>query len=145
MAHVPLAALVEDSGEESALAGELEHGGLIDVETVQRIACDATVVVALDDDLGHTMYEGRAQRFATDTQRREVMRRDRQCRFPGCTNVTFTNVHHVVAWKSGGRTDLDNLALLCLYHHHTGAQPRGGPCRATPTRSSPSSARAAGS
>ena len=46
------------------------------------------------------------------------MRRDRHCRFPGCTNVTFTNVHHVRRWKAGGRTDLDNLALLCLYHHH---------------------------
>ena len=21
-------------------------------------------------------------------------------------------------WKPGGRTDLDNLALTCLYHHH---------------------------
>jgi hypothetical protein len=119
VAHVPLAALVEDSGEESTLAGELEHHGLIDAETVQRIACDATVVMALDDDVGHTMYEGRAKRFPSDAQRREVMRRDRHCRFPGCTNVTFTNVHHIVPWKPGGRTDLDNLALLCLFHHKT--------------------------
>jgi hypothetical protein len=117
VAHVPLAALVEDSGETSHLAGELEQHGLIDVETVKRIACDATIVVALDDDVGHTMYEGRARRFPTDAQRREIMRRDRQCRFPGCTNVTFTNVHHIVRWKSGGRTDLDNLALQCLFHH----------------------------
>jgi hypothetical protein len=63
------------------------------------------------------MYEGRARRFPSDAQRREVMRRDRQCRFPGCPNVTFTNVHHIVAWKPGGRTDLDNLALLCVFHH----------------------------
>ena len=119
VAHVPLAALVQESGEESALAAELEHGGLIDRQTVQRIACDATVVVALDDDVGHTMYEGRAKRFPSDAQRREVMRRDRHCRFPGCANVTFTNVHHIVPWKSGGRTDLDNLALLCVFHHGT--------------------------
>ena len=45
--------------------GELEHHGLIDVQTVQRIACDATVVVAVDDEVGHTMYEGRAKRFPT--------------------------------------------------------------------------------
>jgi hypothetical protein len=118
VAHVPLAALVDDAGEQSALTGELEQHGLIDVETVRRIACDATIVVALDDDVGHTMYEGRAKRFPTQAQRREVMRRDRHCRFPGCTNVTFTNVHHIVAWKPGGRTDLDNLALTCLHHHH---------------------------
>ena len=119
VAHVPLDALVEDSGEHNTVAGELEHGGLIDAETVQRIACDATIVVALDDDVGHTMYEGRARRFPSEAQRREVTRRDRHCRFPGCVNVTFTNVHHIVPWKPGGRTDLDNLALLCLFHHKT--------------------------
>jgi 5-methylcytosine-specific restriction endonuclease McrA len=64
------------------------------------------------------MYEGRARREPTDAQRREILRRDRHCRFPGCTNATFTNVHHVVPWKPGGRTDLDNLALLCVHHHH---------------------------
>jgi hypothetical protein len=115
--HAPLEALVTESGATTELAGELEHDGLIDGATVQRIACDATFAVAVDDDVGHTMYEGRAKRFPTVAQRREVMRRDRQCRFPGCTNVTFTNVHHVVPWKPGGTTDLPNLALLCQHHH----------------------------
>jgi len=118
VAHVPLAALVDGSGETTDLAGELERGGLISGETVRRIACDATITIGVDDDVGHTMYEGRARREPTDAQRREVMRRDRHCRFPGCTNVTFTNTHHVVPWKPGGTTDLYNLALLCLHHHH---------------------------
>ena len=60
---MPLENLVDETGDKSELAAELEHHGLIDVETVQRIACDATVVVAVDDALGHTMYEGRARRF----------------------------------------------------------------------------------
>ncbi len=118
VAHVPLDALLDESGQESTLGAELELGGLIDGPTVQRLACDATIAIAVDDDVGHTMYEGRARRFATQAQRREVRRRDRACRFPGCANVTFTNVHHIVAWKPGGRTDLDNLALLCEFHHH---------------------------
>ena len=118
VAHVPLAALFDDAGEATTgLAGELEGHGLIDRETVQRIACDATFAVAVDDDVGHTMYEGRARRFASATQRREVKRRDRHCRFPGCTNVIFAHVHHVVPWKPGGRTDLPNLVLLCKHHH----------------------------
>jgi hypothetical protein len=117
VAHVPLEALVEESGETSELAGELEHHGLIDVETVQRIACDATMVVAVDDEAGHTMYEGRARRFPSGAQRREIIRRDRHCRFPGCANATFVVVHHIVAWKPGGPTDLDNLVLLCKGHH----------------------------
>jgi hypothetical protein len=89
VAHVPMSSLIEASGEQTPLAGELDHVGLIDSETVQRIACDATIAIAVDDDVGHTMYEGRARRFASKAQRREVLRRDRHCRFPGCTNVTF--------------------------------------------------------
>ena len=118
VAHVPLEALVDNAGESSDLAGELERDGLISAETVKQIACDATIVIGVDDDVGHTMYEGRARRTPSEAQRREIMRRDRHCRFPGCSNVTFTNVHHIVHWKPGGRTDLDNLALTCLYHHH---------------------------
>ena len=120
--HVPLDALVDDAVEPTELAGELEQNGLIDRETVQRIACDATIAVAIDDDAGHTMYEGRARRSPTDAQRREVMRRDRHCRFPGCTNVTFTNVHHIVPWKPDGRTDIDNLALDVPASPSCGAQ-----------------------
>jgi Domain of unknown function (DUF222) len=93
-------------------------GGLISGEVFQRLACDATVVVALDDDVGHTMYEGRARREPTETQRRELWRRDRHCRFPGCAHTTFTNAHHLDPWTPSGLTDLDNLVLLCEHHHH---------------------------
>jgi len=115
--HAPIGALVDESGQETVLAGDLERHGLIDCETLGRIACDATIVIAADDDVGHTMYEGRARRFPSAAQRREVMRRDRHCRFPGCTNVTFANVHHIVPWKPDGTTDLPNLVLLCKHHH----------------------------
>ncbi|HEY6429830.1 MAG TPA: DUF222 domain-containing protein, partial [Acidimicrobiales bacterium] len=115
VAHTPLDALLDESGQTTALCGELEHHGLLRADTVQQIACDATIVLAVDDDVGHTMYEGRARRFPTGAQRREIIRRDRHCRFPGCTNVTVSDVHHVVPWVSGrGCTDLDNLALLCV-------------------------------
>ena len=115
VAHVPLETLLDDR---TGLAGELERGELISAETVRRIACDATVVVAVDDDVGHTMYEGRQRRYPTDAQRRELARRDRHCRFPGCSNVTFAHPHHIAPWKPDGRTDLPNLALLCDHHHH---------------------------
>ena len=116
--HVPVAALLDESGEESDLAGDLERGGLLNIETVRRVACDATVTLAVDDDTGRTMYEGRARRDPSGPQHREVRRRDRHCRFPGCTNVVFTNVHHIKEWKpERGTTDLDNLVLLCVHHH----------------------------
>jgi len=112
--HVPLATLADPG---APLAGELEHHGLVGADTVRRLACDGAVVVALDDDVGHTMYEGRARRDPSGAQRRELWRRDRHCRFPGCGHATFTHPHHLVPWHPAGRTDLDNLVLLCEHHH----------------------------
>jgi hypothetical protein len=116
VAHAPIDALIDDTSD---LPGELERHGLIDAATVRRVACDATIIVAADDNVGHTMYEGRARRFPTEAQRREIMRRDRHCRFPGCGNVIFVNPHHIRWWKPhAGTTDLPNLVLLCEHHHH---------------------------
>jgi hypothetical protein len=116
VAHVPLATLIDETSE---LPGELEREGLISADTVRRVACDATVILAVDDNVGHTMYEGRQQRYPTTTQRRELMRRDRHCRFPGCAHAVFVNPHHIRWWKPHrGTTDLPNLALLCEHHHH---------------------------
>jgi hypothetical protein len=117
--HVPIATLVDDAGEVTEAAGELERDGLLNAAAVQQVACDATIALAVDDDAGRTMYEGRSRRDPSGAQRREVRRRDRHCRFPGCANVTFTDTHHIKRWKPDrGPTDLDNLCLLCVYHHH---------------------------
>ncbi len=115
VAHVALSTLLDEA---SRVGAELERDGLISSAVVRRLVCEAAMVVALDDEAGHTMYEGRARRFPTDTQRRELMRRDRRCRFPGCEHVRFLNAHHVTPWKPGGHTDLDNLVILCAHHHH---------------------------
>jgi hypothetical protein len=48
---------------------------------------------------------------------RQVRYRDRECRFPGCGAKRFTEAHHIVWWRHGGRTDLDNLVLICSFHH----------------------------
>jgi hypothetical protein len=113
VAHVDLELLRSGNG-----VAELEGLGLLSPEAARRLACEADVALALDDAFGHTMAEGRARRFPSDAQRREVRRRDRHCRFPNCTNSIFTNVHHIVPWSVGGGTDLKNLVLLCNHHHH---------------------------
>ena len=113
--HTPLETLLDESSE---LCGELERGGLISGDVVRRLACDASLIIAVDDDAGHTMYEGRQTRDATPTQRREILRRDRHCRFPGCDHVAFWIPHHIKGWADMGPTDLDNLCCLCAYHHN---------------------------
>src|SRR6059058_1325663 len=48
---------------------------------------------------------------------RQLRYRDVECRFPGCGARRFTQAHHIVWWKEGGPTDLDNLVLVCFFHH----------------------------
>ena len=50
--------------------------------------------------------------------RRAVMKRDRRCAFPGCDQPPAAcQVHHVIPRSKGGPTRLDNLMLLCSFHH----------------------------
>jgi hypothetical protein len=51
--------------------------------------------------------------------RRAVILRDRHCAWPGGCNKppAACECHHVIPRSQGGRTSLDNLKLLCEYHH----------------------------
>jgi hypothetical protein len=70
---------------------------------------------------GNTVAEldlGRASRFANRAQRRALAARDGGCAFPGCTrDHQYCDAHHITWWEQGGATDLDNLVLLCRFHH----------------------------
>jgi hypothetical protein len=61
-----------------------------------------------------------------------LVARDGGCSFPGCTHPPeFCERHHTREWIDGGPTDLDNLTLVCRYHHHNFAS-RGWVCRLNP-------------
>jgi hypothetical protein len=60
---------------------------------------------------------GRITRIPPAWLLRQVRYRDGGCRFPGCGTKAFTQAHHIVFWREGGATDLDNLATLCSWHH----------------------------
>jgi hypothetical protein len=50
--------------------------------------------------------------------RRLVIKRDQHCRFPGCQQPAVAcQPHHIVPRSDGGPTSLDNLLLLCSFHH----------------------------
>jgi Domain of unknown function (DUF222)/HNH endonuclease len=109
--HTDLSFLTGGAG-----SAELDVLGPVSREVARRLACDAKVLVS-GDDTGESLNLGRTRRHPTDAQRIEIRRRDKGCRFPGCTHTEFTDVHHVVHWVDGGRTDLDNLTELCDQHH----------------------------
>jgi hypothetical protein len=107
-------------------AGEMEYAGVIAGATVQRLACDATITRVLLDARSAVIDVGRSQRVVPGATRRALNIRDKGCRWPGCDrSVSWTAAHHVVHWARGGRTDLENLVLLCHRHHwlvHEGGQ-----------------------
>jgi Domain of unknown function (DUF222)/HNH endonuclease len=97
---------------------ELSGLGRISREVANRLACDAKVILSLEDKDGNILNQKRVKRSPTEAQRIEIARRDKGCRFSSCSFVEFTEVHHVVPWTRGGETNMSNLITLCGRHHH---------------------------
>ena len=97
--------------------GELEDGPALHRETVERLLCTARSQTVLEDLDGNVLVLGRMTREPSASMVRQVRYRDRGCRFPGCGARRFTEAHHITWWSRGGRTELDNLLLICSFHH----------------------------
>ena len=96
-------------------ATDLE-GAEVDPATGERIACDCSVVAMLHRKAGPPDV-GRRTRVISPSLRRALLARDHHCRFPGCRMRRFTDGHHLWHWIKDGPTDLNNLILLCPFHH----------------------------
>jgi hypothetical protein len=100
---------------ESRIAA-LHLGPLLPDSDRQYLTCDATCEVWFERD-GQPIGAGRATRQISRRLRRALEYRDRTCVVPGCEATRGLHAHHLVHWEDGGTTDLDNLVLLCPYHH----------------------------
>ncbi len=61
---------------------------------------------------------GRKTRNIPRHLRRALVARDKGCVFPGCGRTVHVDGHHVKFWTAErGETELDNLVLLCRFHH----------------------------
>jgi hypothetical protein len=99
-------------------SAQLENGPRVSAETSRRIACDCCATVVEEDAHGDVLNIGRRTRTVPPAMRRALKARDGGCRFPGCTSHRFCDGHHIKHWADGGETSLDNLLLLCRFHHH---------------------------
>ena len=119
--HRPHATLIVDL--ETLRGGDgrrcdLSRTGTITPETARRILCDADVsrIIVAGDSVPLDL--GRSVRTATPAQRRALAVRDGGCVREGCDRPPeWTDVHHKTHWIDGGKTDLDDLELLCRPHH----------------------------
>ena len=95
----------------------------------RRLADEADVYPAVITSTGVVLQLGRTRRLASGGQTVALIARDGGCSFPGCDRPPeWCERHHVTEWGRGGRTDLENLTLLCAWHHHNFAS-RGWTCR----------------
>jgi len=101
-----------------ARGAELEFGGMTTAGELRRMLCDAKITPVVLDGESQPLDVGREKRCVTPAQRKAIAARDGGCAHPGCDrNPVWCQVHHIIHWLDGGRTDIDNLVMLCREHH----------------------------
>ncbi|THV43318.1 HNH endonuclease signature motif containing protein [Glycomyces buryatensis] len=95
-------------------------GRAVSVSRARLLACEAGVIpVVFDYEKGEAVELGREERLPNTALRRKLETEQPDgCAWHGCTRpVSWCESHHVDHWIDGGKTDADNLILLCRFHH----------------------------
>ncbi|HUG32931.1 MAG TPA: DUF222 domain-containing protein [Acidimicrobiia bacterium] len=119
-----------DARDAAATKGEtgvvLEAGSKVGRRALQAILCDADTEVIARNPAGRFMDYGRRQRTAPPALKRALLARyGFRCGADGCDSRHRLPVHHLTPWSRGGRTDQDDLVVLCWFHHHVVVHERG--------------------
>ncbi|MEO7285479.1 MAG: DUF222 domain-containing protein [Jatrophihabitantaceae bacterium] len=113
-----LITMTADQFETGTGLAATSYGQKMTVPQALRLADEASVGWIVHDSKGAILNHGTQQRLATKAQTVALIARDRGCAFPGCTDPPeWSEKHHIIPWREGGRTDLNNLVLLCDHHH----------------------------
>jgi hypothetical protein len=86
-------------------------------ETVDAITPTAMRKTRREDRHGLERSTTRARRALPADVERHVRERDPHCRVPGCNHTRRLQAHHLVPCCQGGHDGIDNLAMVCPYHH----------------------------
>lgn len=118
---VPVTVLIRTSTEDLANGAGVatsDRGDVLDLRRLRYALGDAELVPVRVTRSGGVLDLGRSRRLANRSQRLALSARDGGCCFPDCDRpASWTEVHHVIPWQEGGSTDIDNLCLVCRFHH----------------------------
>lgn len=119
---VDVRSAAETSGETgvSVLAGLRLGPGML-----EATICNGNVGLVGINEKSRPLDLGRRSRTVGLKLRRHLLHRDGGCTVEGCSSRYRLEVHHVIAWSHGGRTDADNLITLCWFHHHVSVHREG--------------------
>jgi len=95
-------------------SGEVEGIPLAE-ETVLELQLDACVVE--HDDAAPIIDYGDGRKAIPVALERELARRDRHCRYPGCEHTRGLQHHHLEPVVWGGRTSRKVVVRICPEHH----------------------------
>jgi hypothetical protein len=110
--------------DRTSARGLLIDGTPLSAGELRVLACAADLIPVVLGSQSQVLDVGHAVRLAPPALRRAIGLRDGGCAFPGCTApMRHCDIHHVVPWQEGGRTDRSNLVALCRVHH-TLCEPR---------------------
>ncbi len=108
----------QDLRDKAEKAGVLATGAKITAGDLRRLCCDADLMPAVLGSHSEILDVGRTQRLVTPAIRKALTMRDGGCIFPGCAAFdTRCEAHHLRPWWDGGHTALNNMVLLCPFHH----------------------------
>ena len=82
------------------------------------MCCDATFTAVFLSGKGVPFDVGTPITGIPIRNRRAILARDRHCRYAGCNHPPrWCDIHHLKPRETGGTHELDNLVLLCRFHH----------------------------
>jgi hypothetical protein len=98
--------------------GVLGSGAVVRGEDARRLAMDANITRVVTRGRSEPLDVGQTTRSVPPALAKAVIFRDRHCRFEHCSAPPWAcDIHHRRPWARGGPTSLDNLGLLCWFHH----------------------------
>jgi hypothetical protein len=103
---------------------ECPDGTVLSQATITRMLCDCVLHRVVTRGGSAILDYGRSTRTIPAPLFNALVVRDRHCRFPGCDRpASWADGHHLRQWIDGGATNLENLVLLCRWHHRKLHQP----------------------
>jgi hypothetical protein len=121
MVHVNARDLITKNGVDLSGVGWIDGvDAPISMRTITQMIDNGGMQPVFIGAHGAVLGLGSKTRCFTPLQRKAITARDGGCVIDGCEcPPQWTEVHHVIPWQYGGKTEITNGVLLCWYHHHS--------------------------
>ena len=99
-------------------AAQLDTGVRISAAEARRLACSSAILPLVLDGVATPLDLGRKSRLFTSAQAMALSAQWQSCAAEGCDRpFSWCELHHLVPWGEGGKTDIANAVPLCGHHH----------------------------